>query len=186
VLIIAFGESVVAIGIGAAGLEVTAGLIVAVALTMVMLAGLWWCYFAGDSEKRAESTLNAAQAERRTRLCLGGYGHCYLLLLGGIIVLAAGLKTSVAQPWDTLAVPVALAVGGGMALYLAGDVLLRLVLRLGSNWSRCVAAVLAAASTVVGATESAVAQLAVLAAVVVLLVAAEHLGRQPGGGPSSR
>lgn len=182
-LIIAFGESVVAIGIGAAGLEVAAGLIVAVALTMVMLAGLWWCYFAGDSEKRAESTLNAAQAERRTRLCLGGYGHCYLLLLGGIIVLAAGLKTSVAQSWDT---PVALAVGGGMALYLVGDVLLRLVLRLGSNWSRCVAAVLAAASTVVGATESAVAQLAVLAAVVVLLVVAEPLGRQPGGGPSSR
>ena len=48
------------------------------------------------------------------------------------------------------------------------------------------AAVLTAASTVVGATESAVAQLAVLTAVVVLLVVAEHLHRQPGGLPSSR
>jgi low temperature requirement protein LtrA len=186
VLIIAFGESVVAVGIGAAGLEVTPGLLVTAALTMVTLAGLWWCYFAGDSEKRAESTLATAVPTRRTRLSLIGYGHCYLLLLGGIIVLAAGVKTAVADPGDRLAVPAALAVGGGMALYLVGDVLLRLVLRLGSNWSRCVAAVLAAASTVVGATESAVAQLAVLAAVVVLLVVAEHLGRQPGGGPSSR
>jgi low temperature requirement protein LtrA len=153
---------------------------------MTTLAGLWWCYFAGDSEKRAESTLLAAPPERRTRLCLAGYGHCYLLLLGGIIVLAAGLKTTVAHPWDALTVPAALAVGGGMALHLVGDALLRLVLRLGSNWTRCVAAVLAAASTVVGATESAVAQLAVLAAVVVLLVVAEHLARQPGGVPSSR
>ncbi|EWM15453.1 hypothetical protein [Kutzneria sp. 744] len=78
-----------------------------------------------------------------------------------------------------------LALGGGVALYLVGDVPLRLVLHLGSNWTRCVAAVLAAASTVVGATGSAVAQLAVLTAVVLLLVAAEHLGRQPGGLPSS-
>ena len=185
VLIIAFGESVVAVGIGAAGLEVTAGLIVAAALTMVMLAGLWWCYFAGDNEHRAETTLNSADNRRRVLMSLLGYGHCYLLLLGGIIVLAAGLKQAVAHPWDTLPVPAALAVGGGMALYLIGDVLLRLVLRLGSNWTRGVAALLAAASTEVGATESAVAQLAVLAAVVVLLVAAEHLGRQPGGLPSS-
>jgi low temperature requirement protein LtrA len=186
VLIIAFGESVVAIGIGAAGIEVTAGLIVAAALTMVTLAGLWWCYFAGDNERRAETALGAADGRRRLLMSLVGYGHCFLPLLGGIIVLAAGLKTVVAHPWDALPVPAALAVGGGMALYLAGDVLLRLVLHLGSNWTRGVAAVLAAASTVVGATESAVAQLAVLAAVVVLLVAAEHLARQPGGLPSSR
>ncbi|WP_281283077.1 low temperature requirement protein A [Kutzneria buriramensis] len=182
VLIIAFGESVVAIGIGEAGLEVTPGLIVAAALPMVTLAGLWWGYFAGDSEKRAEATLTTAEPFRRTRLSLIGYGHCYLPLFGGIIVLAAGVKTAVAHPEDALSAPAALAVGGGMALYLVGDVLLRL----GSNWTRCVAAVLAAASTVVGATESAVAQLAVLAAVVVLLVAAEHLARQPGGVPSSR
>jgi low temperature requirement protein LtrA len=186
VLIIAFGESVVAVGIGAAGLEVTTGLIVAAALTMVTLAGLWWCYFAGDNEQRAETALTAADGRGRFLMSLLGYGHCYLLLLGGIIVLAAGVKTAVAHPWDTLPLPAALAVGGGMALYLIGDVLLRLVLHLGSNWTRGIAAVLAAASTVVGATESAVAQLAVLAAVVVLLVAAEHLGRQPGGLPSSR
>jgi low temperature requirement protein LtrA len=186
VLIIAFGESVVAIGIGAGGLEITPGLIVVTALTMVTLAGLWWCYFAGDTEQRAETTLDTADNHRRVLMSLLGYGHCYLLLLGGIIVLAAGLKTAVAHPWDALALPAALAVGGGMALYLVGDVLLRLVLRLGSNWTRCVAAVLAAASTAVGATESAVAQLAVLAAVVVLLVVAEHLARQPGGVPSSR
>ncbi|MBB5893126.1 hypothetical protein [Kutzneria kofuensis] len=96
------------------------------------------------------------------------------------------MKKTVAHPWDALPVPAALAVGTGMALYLVGDVLLRLVLHLGSNWTRGVAAVLAAASTVVGATGSAVAQLAVLAAVVLLLVAAEHLARQPGGVPSSR
>jgi low temperature requirement protein LtrA len=106
-------------------------------------------------------------------------------MLGGIIVLAAGVKTAVAHPWAALPVPAALAVGGGVALYLIGDVLLRRVLHLGSNWTRAAAAVLAAASTVVGATESAVAQLAVLAAVVVLLVTAEHLHRQPGGLPSS-
>ncbi|MEV6605062.1 low temperature requirement protein A [Kutzneria sp. NPDC051319] len=185
VLIIAFGESVVAVGIGAADIEVTPGLIVAAALTMVMLAGLWWCYFAGDNEERAEAVLSGAANHKRVLMSLLGYGHCFLLLLGGIIVLAAGVKKAVAHPWDALPAPAALALGGGVALYLVGDVLLRLVLHLGSNWTRCVAAVLAAASTVVGATGSAVAQLAVLTAVVLLLVAAEHLGRQPGGLPSS-
>ena len=179
VLIIAFGESVVAVGVSAAGLAVTPGLVVTAALTLVVLTGLWWCYFAGDNDERAEASLAAADHYHRTRMSLVGYGHAFLLMLGGVIILAAGVKKAVEQPWTALPPAVAAAVGGGVAIYLVGDILMRLVLRIGAVWTRLAAAVVAAASAAVGATDAAVAQLAVLAALVVLLVAVEHLTGRP-------
>jgi low temperature requirement protein LtrA len=45
IIIIALGESIVAIGVGAAGLELGAGVVLAAILGMVLAAGLWWAYF---------------------------------------------------------------------------------------------------------------------------------------------
>jgi len=173
-LIIAFGESVVAVGIGAADFAVTAGLVLAATLTLVVLAGLWWCYFADDNDGKAERALAAVSPRRRARLSLLAFGHCYLPLLGGVIIFAAGVKKAVSQPLAALSVAPAVAIGGGAALYLVGDMMLRRVLRLGPNLTRLAVAVLAAASCGVGVTVSAVGQLGVLAAVVTMLVIAER------------
>jgi low temperature requirement protein LtrA len=58
-MLVAFGESVVAIGIGAVGLPLDAGVIAAAVLGLALAACLWWAYFTGDSE-RAEHALGTA------------------------------------------------------------------------------------------------------------------------------
>ena len=45
VIIIALGESIVAIGLGAAGLELGLGVLLAALLGVAVAAGLWWAYF---------------------------------------------------------------------------------------------------------------------------------------------
>ena len=52
-LLVAFGESVVAIGIGLAGVELEARMYVAAVLGLLLVSALWWTYFAGDDERRA-------------------------------------------------------------------------------------------------------------------------------------
>ena len=62
VVIVAIGESVVAGGIGAAGLAVDAELMLAVVLGLLLSAGLWWAYFGADDDEQAERALTEAPA----------------------------------------------------------------------------------------------------------------------------
>ena len=62
VVIVAIGESVVAAGIGAAGLAVDAELMLAVVLGLLLSAGLWWAYFGADDDEQAERALTDAPA----------------------------------------------------------------------------------------------------------------------------
>ena len=45
IVIIALGESIVAIGAGIAGVELDAGLVVAAVFGVALSAALWWAYF---------------------------------------------------------------------------------------------------------------------------------------------
>src|SRR5215212_5290944 len=45
IIIIALGESIVAVGVGVSGLAIGAGVIVAAVLGVALAAGLWWAYF---------------------------------------------------------------------------------------------------------------------------------------------
>jgi low temperature requirement protein LtrA len=115
-VLIALGESVVAIGASAhtgGHLDVAVG--AAVAVAFVLSAGLWWVYFhfAADAVRHALAT--AAVQLDITRLVLS-YGH--LLFIGGIIALAVGLHEAVAEPLHALSWGAAGLLFGGTALYL--------------------------------------------------------------------
>lgn len=69
VVIVAIGESVVAIGIGASHLAVDGGLVVAATLGLALSACLWWLYFGGDDE-RAERALGEMEPVRRAGAAL--------------------------------------------------------------------------------------------------------------------
>src|SRR5204863_7094600 len=122
------GESVVAVGIGVQGRELTAGIVVTALLSLALAAALWWLYFDGEDE-RAERALDEASATRNPWLALFAFGYVFLVLLGGIIVLAAGVKQAVLRYDEPATAATAWFLAAGVAAYVAALVLFRFILR---------------------------------------------------------
>jgi len=174
-LLIAFGESVVAIGIGiqsgAGGPALNPELAGAALLGLALAAALWWSYFGGD-EERAALALRAAPAAEQPRLALAAYFFSYIPMLLGVITLAVGVKGSIGHLTEPLTAGSAVALGAGVALYLFGDVAFRRVLRTGAVAARLAAALLALATVPLG-QERALAQLLVLLVLLIAMLVAE-------------
>jgi low temperature requirement protein LtrA len=175
VVIVALGESVVAVGIGASGLDVTWELLAVAILGLMLSAGLWWVYFMGDQEE-AEDALRAMVPTKREFYAANvAYYWAHLVMLLGIVCLSAGLEHAIGHPFDELSFARALALGGGTALYLAGHAFFRRVLDLSFKLWRAVALVLALGTLALGTETSALAQLAVLVAALGVCAVAEGL-----------
>jgi low temperature requirement protein LtrA len=177
VVIIAIGESVVAVGIGAAGLPINLDLVAVAVLGLTLTACLWWTYFGGDDE-RAERALSAAPPKRRAVMAVEAFGYGHLPILLGIIGIAATLKKAIGHASDQLAFEPALSLACGTALFLLGDVVMRHTLHIGQGRWRAITAAVVLVTIPLGTEVSAVAQ---LAAVVVLMLAlfAWELGAEP-------
>jgi low temperature requirement protein LtrA len=175
VVIVALGESIVAIGIGAAGLPVDLALASVAVLALLLAACLWWAYFGGD-DTRAEHALAAVPEDRRGWVAVQAFGYWHLPMLGGIIVLAAGLKDVVGHAFDPVDLAHALMLSGGVALFLAGDVGFRRTLGLGPGRFRAAAAALCLAAVPLGLAAAAVVQLCFLGIVLAGSLAAESAG----------
>jgi low temperature requirement protein LtrA len=171
VVIVAIGESVVAVGIGAAGLPVDADLVLSALLGLALSAGLWWSYF-GVDEDAAERALAAAPMAARPGLAIEAFGYWHLPILLGVIGVATALKTATGQAFDALPDALAIALGGGAAIFLLGEALYRRTLAIGGDAARAVTALLALATIPIGTGIAAMAQLAVLVCLFVALLAA--------------
>jgi low temperature requirement protein LtrA len=125
IIIIALGESIVAIGVGAAGLELGAGVVLAAILGMVLAAGLWWAYF-DYVALAAERRLIGAQGQERAALARDSYSYLHLPMVAGIVLVALGVKKTLAHVGDPLGVVPVAALCGGVALYLFGHNAFRL------------------------------------------------------------
>jgi low temperature requirement protein LtrA len=180
VVIIALGESVVAIGIGASGQPVDLALISVAVLGLLLAACLWWTYFGGD-DSRAERALAGVPEDRRAAVAVRAFGYWHLAILLGIIVLAAGLKHAIGHAFDRLDLAHALLLAGGIAVFLAGDVGFRRTLRLGPDRFRVAAAVLCLATIPLGLKASAVFQLSFLGIVLCGALAAEYADTRSRG-----
>lgn len=164
-MIIAFGESIVSVGVGATGHAIEAPLLVGTVLAVALVAALWWCYFDGD-DSRAEARIASVAPERRTGLALVAFYLEHLVMIFGLLMLAAGLHGLFAAPFSALETRDAWLIACGVAVYLAGDAAYRGTLDLGPVGARLVAAVLATATAWVGAAASGALQLACLLAIV--------------------
>jgi low temperature requirement protein LtrA len=173
VVIVAIGESVVAVGIAAAGRHIGLSLAALAVLGLVLSACLWWTYFGGD-EAEAERALAGASPERRAALALNGYGYWHMLILLGIVAAASTLRDATGHPFADLDFARALALGGGVAAFLAGDALFRRSLRIGQIRWRATAALLALATIPVGTEASVAAQLGTLAMALASCLVAER------------
>lgn len=129
VVIIALGESIVAIGVGIAELPISWPIVVAATLGLVVSAALWWVYFDVTS-LAAEHALARVPEDDRPRVARDAYSYLHLPIVAGVVLLALGLKKVVEYVGDTghhsLGDPLTgiglYALYGGVAVYLLGHV----------------------------------------------------------------
>jgi low temperature requirement protein LtrA len=124
IVIIALGESIVAIGVGA-GTELTWGIAAAATLGIGVAAALWWTYFDIVALVSARRLVRAPEGKVRNELARDSYSYIHFLLVAGIILLALGLKKGLGHPTDALEDVPAFALVGGVAVYLLGLVAFR-------------------------------------------------------------
>jgi low temperature requirement protein LtrA len=167
VVIIALGESVVAVGIGAGGVPIDLALVGVAVLGLLLTASMWWAYFGHDDLERAEAALaNAFPPARRQRLAVDGFGYWHLPILFGIIATASSLRHSIGHASDDLTSQQALLLGTGVALYLAGDFFFHRTLGIRHGPWRIAGALLALATIPLGLGVAAAAQLGALVLVL--------------------
>jgi low temperature requirement protein LtrA len=172
IVLIALGESIVAVSIGVAADELHAGSILIAVLGLALAAALWWLYFDGEDE-RAEQAMHSAPSGRVQWLALYAFGYGFLPVLGGIIVFAAGVKNAVGHHGEPLAASTAWLLAGGVAGYVAGLAWFRRCLGIGPVGPRLAIAAAVLPTALVGLTATPEAQLGVLAAIVVAGIMAE-------------
>jgi low temperature requirement protein LtrA len=173
VVIIAIGESIVAIGVGLRGGELGAGAILVAVLGLCIAYYLWWFYFAGDDE-RAEQVLSRTPPSDQGRLALHSYGYAHIPMMLGIVVLAAGVHHVGGHPFDALHWGEALTLSGGVALYLVGHAAFLWVLGLHGVLHRLAAAAAVLAVIPLGHV-AAIAQLAALPIIMAATAIIEDL-----------
>lgn len=125
IIIIALGESIVAIGVGASA-GVDAGVVTAAVLGTAVAAALWWLYFdvvALVAERRLSA---AAPGREQNAMARDSYSILHLPMVAGIVLIALGMKTTLAHVGDPLSIEVATALLGGTALYLLAHIAFRL------------------------------------------------------------
>lgn len=169
IIIIALGESVVAIGLGA-GVTLTAEVIVAAVLGVFLAAGLWWTYFDVASIVAARRLASIPAGRERNELARDAYSYLHFPMVAGVVLTAFALKSTLAHPNDPLHLVPAVALGGGVALYLLAHVAFKR--RAVGTWSiqRLVVAVLLLVLIPVWHELDAVAALAGAVALVALLI----------------
>jgi low temperature requirement protein LtrA len=176
VIIIALGETIVALGAGANNDLRHPVVLGAVVLGVLISATLWWTYFGLTAG--AEERLNRTPAGDRPRLARDAYSYLHLLLVAGIIFFAVGARVSVEHIDESLAPLPALALTGGVALFYAGEVAYRWRDHHQLTVDRLLAAVASLLVFPVAASVPAVIPLTILTAIGVIRLAWE-LWRRP-------
>jgi low temperature requirement protein LtrA len=162
IVIIALGESIVALGAGLSHLD--AGTVVAALIGLAVAFGLWWAYFDVVAIV-AQRRFRAAEGMTRIRIARDSYSYLHLPMIAGIVLLALGMKKTLAHVDEPLDTVPAVALFGGIALYYFGHIGFRLRNVRTLNRPRFVAAIVALALIPVGTQVDALVALA-LACVV--------------------
>jgi low temperature requirement protein LtrA len=166
VLIIALGEAFVSIGIGATGIGIGLGEVVAAVLGILVATSFWLAYFDFFSI-RGEQLLGDLEGEERVALARDVYAYAHLPMIVGIVLFAFAMKTIVGHVGDELDSPVAFALCGGSALYLLtySAVRIRIERRFRVSRGRFVAALLFLLVLPLATAIPAVAALALVTAI---------------------
>jgi low temperature requirement protein LtrA len=173
VMIIALGESIIAIGAGAPR-ELGVGVIAAGTLGIAIACTLWWAYF-DVVALVAERKLHEAKGTAQLTMARDSYSYLHLPMVAGIVLYAVGVKKTMEHVGDPLKIVPAVALCGGLALYFVAHLLFRLRNVHSVNRQRLVVAVLLLGSLPLATRLPALATLALVAGLCIALVAYESL-----------
>ena len=173
VVLIALGESVIAIGVGV-GVGLGADSIVAAVLGLVVISALWWLYF-DVAAIFVRTRLLQVRGVEQARFARDSYSYLHLPMVAGIVFFAFGLETTLHHVHDALHWFPATALCGGAALYLLAHVvyLLRSTGRLFRR--RTIGGIVLCALIPVAHGLPAIASLALVGAVCASVVAYEAI-----------
>jgi low temperature requirement protein LtrA len=174
IVLIALGESIVAIGVGAEA-RVDLGVVTAAVVGTVVAAALWWLYFDVVALVAARRLEHAAPGPERNAIARDSFSFLHLPMVAGIVLVALGMKKTLAHEGDALATVAAVALLGGVALYLLAHVAFRWRIVHRFSRQRVLAAAVCLALLPAGVELPALATLSLLAAVLVALVAYESV-----------
>jgi low temperature requirement protein LtrA len=164
ILIIAIGEALVAIGLGARNTGLGAGVILAAVLGFAVAVSFWLAYFDFFSVG-VQRLLSDRRGEQRVSLARDAYTYLHLPMVAGIVLFAFAMKTTLAHVHAELHLIPAVALCGGSALYLLAYVALRLRVSRTLSRGRSAASVAFAALVPVAVVVPALVTIALVAAV---------------------
>jgi low temperature requirement protein LtrA len=173
IIIIALGESIVAIGAGA-GFELEAAEVIVAILAIASVACLWWAYFDVVAIV-AERRLTEAPRTEQAPLARDSYSYIHFPMIAGIVLLAVGLKKAELAVDDPLKTIPAIALCGGVAVYLLAHIAFR-YRNVGTfNPHRAMATVVVLALIPLALEVDAVYAVAAVTGVLVALIAYEAI-----------
>jgi low temperature requirement protein LtrA len=171
IIIIALGESIVAIGVGSE-IGVDAGVVVAATLGIAIAAALWWLYF-DVVAMLAERDLARLEGREQNERARDEYSYLHFPMVAGIVFVALGLKKTITDVGEHLDVVIAAALLGGVALYLLAHVGTSYLNVHTVNWHRLVCALLLLALIPVAVQVPALVTIAIVAVVLAVLIGLE-------------
>ena len=125
IVLIALGESIVAIGVGSqAGVD--AGVVAAAVVGVAVAGALWWLYFDVVALVAARRLAKASEGRERNEIARDSFSYLHFPMVAGIVLLALGLKKTLGHVEDPLATVPAVALLGGTAIYLLAHVAFRM------------------------------------------------------------
>jgi low temperature requirement protein LtrA len=124
ILIIALGESIVALGIGASG-DLDLGIGTTAVLGVFLASALWWTYFDVVALISARRLSEAPVGRVQNELARDSYSFIHLLMIAGVVLIALGMKVTIGHYDEHLHAEPAFALLGGVAIYLLGLVAFR-------------------------------------------------------------
>jgi low temperature requirement protein LtrA len=179
IVIIALGESIVAIGVGASG-ALDFGIGTAAVLGVFLAAALWWTYFDVVALISARRLAEAEPGRPQNALARDSYSYIHLLLVAGIVLMALGMKVTIGHASAHLHDVSAFALLGGISIYLLGLVAFRYRHVQTVNRQRLGLAIVLLILVPVATAVPALISLAVAVVLIWAMIAYEHRGYGPG------
>ena len=178
VVLVALGESVVAIGLGARGLPIDADLLIAAMLGLAVCSCLWWSLFVNDLPATEHALIATKDAVKRVRKVLVGLSYAFIPVLMGILVTAAGIEHAIGHATAPLDFASTLLLSGGVALFMLGTAGLRFAMPLPRPWERVALAAAVLVISPLGLVNTGLQ----LGAIVIVLVAGLALEKRAATG----
>jgi low temperature requirement protein LtrA len=172
IIIIALGESIVAIGAGS-DVGVTRDVVLAAILGTALVAGMWWVYFDIVAIVAGRRLAAAKKGKEQNEMARDSYSYLHFPMVAGIILVALGLKKTLGHVGDPLHSVPTFALYGGVAIYLLGLVAFRWRHVHSLNPERFGLAVVLLAAFPLAAELPALAALAIPTALLAVMIAFE-------------